>query len=98
MRSHREPAAPPRGQVPLLHALASLRLVFGSEQDPRCELPAGAGGGEAPGWRELFSPEQILGGGSGGGRGPISGLFPSWAAALRFVRSHSPAMTEESFF
>lgn len=46
-----------------------------------------------PGCRELFSPEQIPGGGSGGGRGPISGLFSSWAAALRFVRSHSPAMT-----
>lgn len=42
---------------------------------------------------KLFSPEQIPGGGSGGGRGPISGPFSSWAAALTFVRSHSPAMT-----
>lgn len=78
--------------------LAGRRCLGRSEQDPG---RAGAGGWETPGWREMFSPEQIQAGGSGGGRGPISGPFPSWAAALRLVRSHSPVTTqvsEDSFF
>lgn len=94
MRFHRGPAAPPRGRAPSLHALAGRWHVRRSQPDP------GSGvswqereEGEPPGCRELFSPEQIPGGGRGGGRGPISGPFSSWAAALRFVRSHSPAMT-----
>jgi hypothetical protein len=98
VRSHRGPAAPPRGRAASLHALAGRWCVRGSERDP------GSGvswqereEGETPGCRELFSPEQIPGGGSGGGRAPISGPFSSWAAALRFVRSHSPAMTTRLF-
>lgn len=79
MLSHRGPAAPPRGQAPLLHALAGLWCVHSSEQDPGPGVSCGQEQeeGKTPGWRELFSPEQIPGGGSGGGRGPISGRFPA---------------------
>lgn len=94
-RSHRETAAPPRGRQPSLHTLPGRGRVGAHPSRTQARVPAARGAqrpapptSEADGeLRRLFFPhlsrfrEEAT-----GAAGSISGLLPSWAAALGFVR------------